>query len=126
MKPLFLSLFRCGCFFLSGLPGGLDYILLVLLKEGRITKIVEKKWNARINVWLRGPSMSIYAFIGWQGWHSGNTALPLPALVLVVFLHFFNGQFYAEMAVGSYHKLKTQLALEKNKGAPPNAEKKQA
>ena len=111
---------------MESLPFRLDYILLVLLKEGRIAKIVEKKWNARINVWLRGPSMSIYAFIGWQGWHSGNTALPLPALVLVVFLHFFNGQFYAEMAVGSYHKLKTQLALEKNKGAPPNAEKKQA
>ena len=28
-----------GCFFLSGLPGGLDYILLVLKAHGRLGKM---------------------------------------------------------------------------------------
>ena len=57
-----------GCFFLSGLPGGMDYVLLVLMQHGLIDKITEKKWNAVINVWLRGPSMSIYLFLGWMTW----------------------------------------------------------
>eukprot|EP00039_Didymoeca_costata_P013490 m.205851 g.205851 ORF g.205851 m.205851 type:complete len:143 (+) comp15791_c0_seq13:556-984(+) len=106
-----------GCFFLSGLPGGLDYVLLVLVKEGYITKMDEKRWNSRINTWLRGPSMSVYAFIGWTAWYNGKTQhMPSIIVFIVVFLHFFNGQHYAEEAIGGYHKWKTKLELEqKNK-----------
>jgi hypothetical protein len=76
-----------GCFFLSGLPGGIDYVLLVLVREGRLAKMAEKRWNARINTWLRAPPMTVYAFVGYLGWLYGTTAgLPLWALVVVVFL----------------------------------------
>jgi hypothetical protein len=43
------------CFFLSGLPGGIDYVMLALVKHGKLSREVEKIWNARINVWLRSP-----------------------------------------------------------------------
>jgi hypothetical protein len=36
-----------GCFFLSGLPGAIDYIMLVLMYEGKLDKMTEKKWNVR-------------------------------------------------------------------------------
>ena len=52
-----------GCFFLSGLPGGINYALLVLVKEGRMTPLAQKGWDAWINTWLRGPPMSVYAFL---------------------------------------------------------------
>ena len=52
-----------GCFFLSGLPGGLNYAMLVLVKEGRMTSLYQKGWDAWINTWLRGPPMSVYAFL---------------------------------------------------------------
>ena len=52
-----------GCFFLSGLPGGLNYVLLVLVKEGLMSALSQKGWDAWINTWLRGPSMSVYAFL---------------------------------------------------------------
>jgi len=93
-----------GCFFLSGLPGGIDYAMLVCVQQGWMDKMQEKKVNAMINTWLRGPAMSIYAFIGWQCWYQGNsTDLPNAALLLVVLLHFVNGQYYCAQAVGNYH-----------------------
>eukprot|EP00041_Stephanoeca_diplocostata_P024777 m.636663 g.636663 ORF g.636663 m.636663 type:complete len:260 (-) comp22599_c0_seq1:2615-3394(-) len=93
-----------GCFFLSGLPGGLDYILLVLKCEGYIGKMTEKRLNRYIQQWIRGPSMSIYGFIAWTAWRRGHTAHLHGAVVfLVAFLHFFNGVYYADEAVGSYY-----------------------
>ena len=52
-----------GCFVLSGLPGGLDYAMLVLVKHGKMSKFTEKKWNARLQGWLRGPPMAVCVFL---------------------------------------------------------------
>ena len=93
-----------GCFFLSGLPGGIDYLMLVLVKEGYMKKMTEKYWNKMINVWLRGPAMSVYSTLAWVSWWSGNAGTPNVVLLAVVLLHFFNGQYYAEMAVATYHR----------------------
>ena len=40
-----------GTFFLCGLPGGLNYVLLVLVKEGRLSSLKQKHWDAHINTW---------------------------------------------------------------------------
>ena len=61
-----------GCFFLCGLPGGLNYVALVLVRQGYMTPIQQKGFDAAINTWLRGPSMAIYAFLIWQTWLYGN------------------------------------------------------
>ena len=55
-----------GCFFLSGLPGGIDYVLLVLVKQGVIHTLTEKRLNATINAWCRMPSMIVYGFLMYQ------------------------------------------------------------
>lgn len=39
-----------GAFFASGLPGGIDYLMLVLVKAGYIESITEKRWNDSIQV----------------------------------------------------------------------------
>lgn len=105
-----------GCFFLSGLPGGVDYFLLVLVREGVMSKMSEKLWNARINTWLRAPPMTIYAFVGYQTWlYNKSLALPTWAIFVVTFLHFFNGQYYLEMAVGNYHATKATQLTQKQK-----------
>eukprot|EP00040_Diaphanoeca_grandis_P021687 m.115795 g.115795 ORF g.115795 m.115795 type:complete len:250 (-) comp28448_c0_seq1:96-845(-) len=93
-----------GCFFLSGLPGGLDYIWLILKIEGVIPKMTEKRWNRHVQQWVRGPSMSIYAFIAFTSWYSGNTQhIPIAAVIVVATLHFVNGIYYADEAVGSFY-----------------------
>lgn len=91
-----------GCFFLSGLPGGLNYLLLVASAQGWIDKMTEKKWCARINVWVRGPSMTVYLFLAFNNfWHRGSQDIhPLVSLP-VALLYFFNGQHYTQQAVES-------------------------
>ena len=93
-----------GCFFLSGLPGGLDYAMLVLVKQGFMDKFTEKVWNARIQGWLRGPSMAVYAFVVWQNYMLGTLgAAEHPSHVYffatAATLHFLNGVYYANEAV---------------------------
>lgn len=50
-------------FFLSGLPGGLIYCNLVMVKHNLMDYVTEKKWSARINVWLRAPGTLFGAFM---------------------------------------------------------------
>lgn len=39
-----------GSFYASGFPGGLDYLMLVLVKKGWMNSITEKRYNERIQV----------------------------------------------------------------------------
>jgi hypothetical protein len=48
---------------LMGVPGMLDYALLVGVKQGWIHARVEKDWNQTINVWLRCPFCCICTFL---------------------------------------------------------------
>ena len=46
-------------FFISGLPGGLDYFMLFLIKEGKMDKMKEKHYNANLNIWCRMPGILV-------------------------------------------------------------------
>lgn len=102
-----------GCFFLSGLPGGIAYTLLCLESQGIIDKAFEKKWYTRINVWLRGPSMVVYTFLAWATWYNGNTQVPTVGLIVIVGLHIYNGLFYLEQAVATGAIFAYKAKLEK-------------
>lgn len=41
-------------FFISGLPGAIDYLLLVLVKNGKLNPNTQKRVCASLNVYLRG------------------------------------------------------------------------
>lgn len=90
-----------SCFFLSGLPGGMDYVMLVLMYEGKITRATEKKWFSIINAYLRGPSMVVYTYLCWIALYNHTYNAPFPLALLVAVLHFFNGQYYSKQAVES-------------------------
>ena len=49
-------------------------------------------------------SASVEVLLGWQSWYAGATTVPDSVLLLIVGLHFFNGQYFCEMAVGGYHR----------------------
>ena len=54
-----------GAFFASGLPGGLDYVMLVAVKKGWLASLEEKRLNAAIMVWLRAPGCLYHAHMCW-------------------------------------------------------------
>jgi hypothetical protein len=72
-------------FFLSGLPGGLDYFMLALVKHGWLSSDSEKKYNARVmvgagcrghlqdsrrpaQVWIRSPGCMLCAYSIYSSW----------------------------------------------------------
>lgn len=84
-------------FFICGLPGGLDYVMLALVKHKMMHPLTEKKYNARINVWLRSPGLLFCAFSIW-------VAAPRPisaGLLLGALVVALNGQYYMQMVVGN-------------------------
>eukprot|EP01013_Petalomonas_cantuscygni_P000684 TRINITY_DN10698_c0_g1_i1.p1 TRINITY_DN10698_c0_g1~~TRINITY_DN10698_c0_g1_i1.p1 ORF type:complete len:382 (+),score=44.97 TRINITY_DN10698_c0_g1_i1:51-1196(+) len=105
------------CFFISGLPGGIDYGLLALVKLGRLAPIKEKQINASLNMWCRGPGLIsvvvvLYIAYLYSPAHNVSAAAVCIGGLLVV----FNGQYYAGRVVGSLHvhrHLQAQRAKQK-------------
>ncbi len=54
--------------------------------------MAEKRWNSRINTWLRGPAMVYYTVLAYWAWLSGNHTMPTVFLIVSAALHFHNGQ----------------------------------
>jgi hypothetical protein len=116
-----------GSFFLCGLPGGLNYAALVLNKEGIISNLAQKGFDAAINTWMRAPGLTVFAFLQWQVWlASARPTRGWPQWLItantaaVAGLHFYNGCYYAEQSVGNFHEhqLRADLALEKPQQPP--------
>jgi len=56
-------LYNFGNVFLCGLPGGIDYLLLFLVKMECIDKMTEKYINTILNSWIRNPGILFYTCI---------------------------------------------------------------
>eukprot|EP00729_Bicosta_minor_P004377 gene4377-27122_t len=112
-----------GAFFASGLPGGLDYVMLIMVKQGWMQSLTEKKINTSIMVWLRAPGCLYHAVFAWmctidihKRRNGGETGIilvnsPFPqdsliwldiALLVTVGTFFWNGLFFMERVVANY------------------------
>ena len=92
-------------FFICGLPGALDYIMLVLVKLKMLSRYDEKVWNARINVWLRSPGLTIascFIYLGILYGDDDSRCKKMPILsFLTAALILINGQYYSQVVVGN-------------------------
>lgn len=117
MSSYFLLYYTIGTlknfalFFINGLPGGIDYALLYLVKSGKIDKILEKRINNFLNMYIRVPFLVAVGTIIWVNWISGHwTKDPttngneMPLSVLCCFIVFIscNSLFFAERVAVSY------------------------
>jgi hypothetical protein len=91
-----------GACFISGLPGGISYLLLGLLKLGKIDAMSEKRITANLNTWVRVPGMLISSFIIYQAMLYQRHTLPLWPAVLHVVLPVYNALYYCKQAVANY------------------------
>lgn len=78
---------------LSGLPGGIDYVLLTLAKLGKIDWNTEKKYNNYIQVWLRTPWLLFSCAWGWM--FAMNQTLHYGTLISFGFV-FWNACFFMQ------------------------------
>jgi len=102
------------CFFISGLPGGIDYFMLAAVKAGKLSAYTEKRVNCSINTWLRSPGILGFNFLALFCWAKPYPGTP-PADIMPTWLFTFcfivvsfNSQYYAQRVIGNYYIRKAQ------------------
>lgn len=95
------SLLGYSLFFTTGLPGGIDYFLLFLVRNNWLSRTTEKNVNAWLNVWIRSPGCAsiagyaiCYAYI-----YSDQYSLVWWATILTAVLNYWNGQYFMRQVV---------------------------
>eukprot|EP01102_Stenamoeba_stenopodia_P007982 TRINITY_DN2258_c0_g1_i6.p1 TRINITY_DN2258_c0_g1~~TRINITY_DN2258_c0_g1_i6.p1 ORF type:complete len:277 (+),score=37.00 TRINITY_DN2258_c0_g1_i6:191-1021(+) len=110
-----------GAFFSSGLPGGIDYVMLVMVKNGLMQSLTEKRINTSIQMWIRCPGCIIHSVLTWTSYCETykreqlgerdllpGTLLPdstkaffIPVFVVMV-TFLWNGIYFLERVVSNY------------------------
>lgn len=97
---LFTGVTNYALFFLSGLPGGIDYLLMVRVELGQMDRLREKYYNQYLNTWIRSLGILYAAFYAYQQWLMGNvyTYYVWPIILALV----WNAQYYSSSVSQSY------------------------
>ena len=102
-------------FIMCGLPGGIDYFLLVLCKYKLIGKITEKSINRWLNLLIRMPFMMLCNWYIVLNLYHGNIDIKTYIYtILGCILMLINSIYYCNKTVGNYH-IRYQQNLEKKK-----------
>ena len=80
----------------NGLPGGIDYFLLILVKNNIIDSLTEKYYNAWINTFIRIPGGIIASYITYLNLHISNY------LIFVMIISFLNVSLFGKLAIENY------------------------
>jgi len=94
-------------FFLNGLPGGLDYLMLVLLAYNKIDKLTEKKVNSYLNAYLRGPGIVIGTYIAYLNYFNRLSDTNVLILSFSLFGMMWNAQYFTYRVVYNYSEAMT-------------------
>jgi len=96
------SLGNFQAFFISGLPGGIDYFLLGLQKVKLLEGMTEKRVNANLNAWVRTPGILTSTVLLYQALKLGRYQVPLWAALLQLFLPPYNALYFGKQATANY------------------------
>ena len=89
---------------MCGIPGGIDYFLLFLVKYDIISKITEKNLNRWLNLIIRWPIMFMTSYIFIINFHKLNINISYFILMnIAMLLHLLNAIYYCEKVIGNYH-----------------------
>jgi len=89
-------------FFISGLPGGVDYFMLGLQKTKLLKGMTEKRINANLNTWIRTPGILTSTVLLYQALKLGRHEVPMWAALLQLFLPPYNALYFGKQATANY------------------------
>ena len=105
-------------FFISGLPGAIDYLLLFLNRNNWIKKITEKSINCFLNLWIRAPGCVAHAVLSIQAIlikleKDNISTFNLILSLICVALVYWNGIYFMNQVVQTYaiQKFKYRIFL---------------
>lgn len=98
------ALLGYSLFFTTGLPGGIDYFLLFLTRNGWLFKGYEKQINSWLNVWVRSPGCISHATLSILYMSSQEQVYSLDwfLAMIIASLIFWNGQYFMRQIVENY------------------------
>lgn len=95
-------------FFMMGLPGMLDYLMLVLVKYSLLASLAEKRCNALLNMGVRMPGLVLSSFATLRSIvlypELFQSEGHLICAMFICIHNFWNGTYFAFKAVESYVK----------------------
>jgi hypothetical protein len=90
-------------FFTTGLPGGIDYFMLFLVRNGLMDRMTEKSVNRWIQVWIRSPGCVGQALLSLAYIFSYSSDIWLKVLGSISSgLVFWNGQYFMDRVVADW------------------------
>lgn len=95
------SLLGYSLFFTTGLPGGIDYLLLFLNRNNLINRNTEKNVNAWLNTWIRSPGCISHATLTLAliSIQTIRFSLEWWGGIIAAFLTFWNGQYFMRQVI---------------------------
>lgn len=95
-------------FFLNGLPGGIDYFLLTLVKYEIIRPIKEKELNSYLNIWIRSPGVIVGTYCMYLTTIYANYSPDRLTRDLILIILLWNAQYFTYRVIGNYY---TKLSI---------------
>ena len=91
-------------FFATGLPGAISYFSLFLQRNGWIERLLEKRVNTAVNVWIRAPGCAAHAALtaAWALSAKDSSAFECGLALLPAGLMYWNGQYFMQQTVADY------------------------
>lgn len=92
------ALLGYSLFFTTGLPGGIDYGMLFMVRNGWMARETEKRINAWLATWIRSPGCAshaalVLAFLSMSG--APMWSMLWCGAILTAALNYWNGQYFA-------------------------------
>ena len=99
-------------FFVCGLPGGVDYVLLFLVKQRYMEKRTEKAVNRFLNMWIRLPGIVAFVPFAYCCYAAGRSRVSGHLLVVQSLLNCVNGIYFADRVVANEAVFSERLKAE--------------
>ena len=90
----------------SGIPGVIEYGLLTLYKNDKISKINQKYLNTLLYVFFRMPLCVAFSTMNYYAYINGLINDNLLITIYVNFLLYLNGTVFTYLTMDSYFKIK--------------------
>jgi len=89
---------------MCGIPGGIDYFMLFLVKLNKLNKMTEKKVNRFLNLLIRWPFMFLCFYIFIVNVIKFNVVTDYVIWMILAFaLHLTNAVYYCDKVIGNYY-----------------------
>lgn len=94
------TLLGYSLFFTTGLPGGIDYMMLFLTRNDLLERNTEKTINSYLQTWIRSPGCVSHATytLAFLTTHTFSR-LEQIGILIVAGLNYWNGQYFMEQVL---------------------------